>query len=266
MTDDEYQRLLRALAAKHLMARGVNTDLRYLLQKNEELRRDLMEISASARVLKVIDRGDGVYPADDVYRIFPTLRERLLRVSPIERTRIALEDTGILAALEDAGSVVFAELRRQAIPPEDTQFLLEAGYTNDEIEILLANAIYEARSRATTKNLSDQLEDISREIYDRRSPTTTGQNLSDQLQDASELFKNAIDRLGAPPPPSEPKKRKVFNGIGKVLGGAITGVGNALMATGTIVAPNPATGAGAIASAAVAVPLIMGGIGDLRGE
>ncbi len=65
---------------------------------------------------------------------------------------------------------------------------------------------------------------------------------------------------------AQPKKRKILNGIGKILGGAIAGAGNVLLLFGTIVAPNPATGYGAIASSAIAVAGVMQGAGDLRGE
>ena len=54
-----------------------------------------------------------------------------------------------------------------------------------------------------------------------------------------------------------PKKRKILNGIGKILGGAIAGAGNVLLLFGTIVAPNPATGYGAIASSAIALAGVM---------
>lgn len=61
------------------------------------------------------------------------------------------------------------------------------------------------------------------------------------------------------------KKRKLFNGIGKILAGAIVGGGNILVATATIAAPNPLL-FGLIGSSAVAVGGILQGIGDLRGE
>ena len=65
---------------------------------------------------------------------------------------------------------------------------------------------------------------------------------------------------------SQRKKRKLFNGIGKILAGTIAGAGNLMLAAGTIVAPNPATAYGVIASSALAVGGICQGIGDLRGE
>lgn len=239
MTDDDYERLLRALAAKHLPSRKALLDPHWLLHDHTHLRHRLEIVSTSARIFKVVENR----PNDaDLVKI---LRERLSQESPIEWTRDALEEIGILAALEDAGSVVFAELRRQAIPEEDIDFLIKAGYTNEEIEILFAIAIHEAHSRLAS-----------------------AENISRRLQEAAETFKAAVETLEeqANEKTSEPKKRKIFNGIGKVLGGSIAGIGNALAATGTILAPNPATAAGAIASAAVAIPAIFSGIGDLRGE
>lgn len=62
------------------------------------------------------------------------------------------------------------------------------------------------------------------------------------------------------------RREKIFNGIGKILAGAVAAAGNLLLATGTIVAPNPATAYGVIGSSALAVGSICQGIGDLRGE
>jgi len=95
-----------------------------------------------------------------------------------------------------------------------------------------------------------------------------------RVQSMSEVFGGAaaaLDRAaseiaGANMPPPAKNKRKLFNGIGKLLGGTVMGIGNALVAAGSIVAPNPATGAIAIASGATAIASILAGIGDLRGE
>lgn len=64
----------------------------------------------------------------------------------------------------------------------------------------------------------------------------------------------------------ETKKRKIFNGVGKLLAGAVTAAGNVLLATGTVVAPNPATAYAAIGSSALAIGSLLQGMGDLRGE
>ena len=64
----------------------------------------------------------------------------------------------------------------------------------------------------------------------------------------------------------EVKKKRIFNDIGKILAGAVTAAGNLSLATGTVIAPNPATAYGVIASSAIAVGSTRQGIGDLRGE
>ncbi|HEU4479078.1 MAG TPA: hypothetical protein VFR80_11215 [Pyrinomonadaceae bacterium] len=235
MTDDEYQRLLNALAAKHITGQALHTAPNYLTNQHTEIRNDLEAVSAAAHLLKVVQ----ARPNDPV--LLNSLREQLLQTPPIERTKKALEDTGLLAALEDANPVVFAELRREAIPQEDIHFLIKAGYTNEEIEVLLLLALHKEHFKF-------------------------GESVSRQLEEAAATFKSAVEKLTPNEPAPQPSKRKIFNGIGKVLGGSIAGLGNALAATGTILVPNPGTAAGAIASAAVAIPAIMSGIGDLRGE
>jgi hypothetical protein len=73
--------------------------------------------------------------------------------------------------------------------------------------------------------------------------------------------------LGIQPAPQvEPKKRKLLNGIGKLLGGAVTGLGNTLLWTGMLAAPNPAIGYTAIACGGLAISMFLAGLGDLRGE
>ena len=108
---------------------------------------------------------------------------------------------GLLAALEDANPVVFADLRREAIPPEDIQFLIKAGYTNEEIEVLLLLALHKAHFKF-------------------------GESVSAQLDEAAEIFKSAVEKFTPNEPIPQPPKRKIFNGVGKVLGGCIAGLGN----------------------------------------
>lgn len=242
MTDEDYQRLLQALAVKHLVPNEPRADPHYLLSAVTSLRSDLDKTARTARLLWVLE------DRPDDFHIAQMLRQELEQSSPIELAVRALDETGLLGALEDAGPVILGELRRSAVPLEDIQFLRSAGYSEDEIEIFLASVIYEGNSL------------IKR-----------GEHLAEQLISATEVLNEAATRLqNIPPPqlylPTGAKKRKLFNGIGKVLGGSITGIGNAMMATGTILAPNPATAAGAIASAAVAVSAILTGVGDLRGE
>jgi len=156
-----------------------------------------------------------------------------------------MEAVGILPALDDAPSIVFGELRRSAVPQEDIEILKRAGYSEDEIEVFLAICIQNAHRVARETRVPSEL-----------------------VRQADQEFQNAAPMLRDPQTfANEPKKKKkILNGVGKLLGGAIVGVGNALLVGGTIAAPNPATAYLAITSGGAAVSGMFAGPGDLRGE
>ena len=84
-------------------------------------------------------------------------------------------------------------------------------------------------------------------------------------EETAQALPTALDALHQDLLPAR-KKRKILNGIGKILGGAVAGIGNAFLVTGTVAAPNPATGYAAIASGGIAVSSFFAGLGDLKGE
>jgi hypothetical protein len=137
--------------------------------------------------------------------------------------------------------LVFAHFRRAAIPREDLEFLLNAGFTQAEVDVLLAIAVYTAAKVGS------------------RVPSAI-------VNEAAVALEQTVPTLTEPQVAPAPKKRKLLNGIGKLLGGAVAGVGNALLLTGTLTAPNPATGYAAVASGGLAVSTFLAGLGDLRGE
>lgn len=170
---------------------------------------------------------------------------RELHNAPLGRAAEIMEQAGVMDALEEAPDLIFQNLRRSAIPPEDLEFLREAGvdYPEEELTIL----IHYAR-----KNLG-------------RGRVTPRRIMADgqiQLERAAAALARAAGEQSA----DTPKKRKIFNGVGKILAGAVAGVGNTLVGCGTIVAPNPATAYAVIGSAAIAIGSICQGVGDLRGE
>jgi hypothetical protein len=232
MTDEEYKILLSALARKHL---------RPPPQGYAHLEHDLERLSSTARLLKAVSARKY-----DQYLLDHFLQE-LDKEYPIQRAFRHLEEVGILDALDEAPSLVFGHLRRSVIPREDIELLRNAGYTDDEIEIMLALAIDRAHV------LANRTESPS-EVLNQASGTLSHAVLLLQSEGNSTTV------------PEERKKRKIFNGIGKLLGGAIAGVGNALLFAGTIAAPNPATAYAVIASGGIAVSTVFAGMGDLRGE
>jgi hypothetical protein len=239
MTDDEYQRFLSALAAKHRNYLKVSPDSppgTKNIDPLQGLRTAIDEISSAAHLFKIVRT-----------REEPDLAVRFVadvKASPVRRATRYMEASGILDALDDAPSLILGELRRSAIPWEDEEFLRRAGFDADEIEVFLSLAVERAHVLAS----------------DGRFPS----DIAEEAAEALDLAVKSIPNL----PPGYPsrKKRKIFNGIGKLLGGAVAGIGNVLLATGTLAAPNPATGYAAIASGGVAIASFFGGIGDLNGE
>ena len=238
MTNEEYTKFLKALAGKHLSTQGYKTKLKAYDDSNEAFRSDLRDLASIVRFLRfIIDR------PNDEELVSKFLVELSDNSHLVGSAVTALEIAGILNALEDAGEVVFGELRREAIPSVDYHLLSQAGYSNDEVEVLIAVAIMKS------KQLSLNSESITEQI--NQSP--------DEFFEIVENLKNG-DLV------KSPKKRKIFNGLGKIFGGCIAGIGNSLMITGTIIAPSPATAYGAIVSAGVGVSSLLSGIGDIRGE
>ncbi len=163
----------------------------------------------------------------------------------------AMEHSGVLAALDESPEITFGEIRRSAIPAEDVQFLRRAGVEDPDAEITLI--VHYSRKRF-------------RRRQEENPPSEIAHRAQTELRNAGAQIQKATSKEEDPGSQRGRRKRKLFNGIGKILAGTITGGGNLLLAVGTIAAPNPATAYGVIASSALAVGGICQGIGDLRGE
>lgn len=153
--------------------------------------------------------------------------------------------------LDELPEITFGELRVEAIPDEDLALLKRASIDDPKAEMMIA--IQTARVW------------LSRGHF---LPSKVAHTAQSELNHAADLLRGQDDRSlrkrSRQQREAEPiKKRKIFNGIGKLLGGVVAGGGNVLIAAGTIVAPNPATAYGAIASGAAAIATILAGVGDL---
>jgi hypothetical protein len=232
MTDDDYAELLNALAAKQL--KWYRVDPLYVV----DIRHELERVTGCAHILKAVARRLG----DEA--LLAKLAAELER-SPLEIASLLMEEAGILDALDEAPNLIFRECRCSAVPAENIEFLRRAGFSDAEINILLFLVA----------------ENAEKLVWGDTDP-------SQILEEARRTLPASVSILlpQAPGPVSERKKRKILNGIGNLLGGSVAGIGNVLLATGTFLAPNPATGATAIASGALAVSSIFAGLGDLRGE
>jgi len=246
VTDDQYKQFLNLLAHDYLRAEEFrrNADGKDI----ERLRSQVESIAWTARLNDLVKDGlskDGPNNIDLV-----RVLEKQLRDAPIHDVHEAMYRIGMLDALDDSKGVVFANLRRSAIPEEDVELLRSAGAENPELVIGLA-IDYGQRRIANA---------------DRR-PSHIPSDAEKELGNAVKELSNSVDRLKDEVRQGKaPKKRKLFNGIGKILSGTVAGGGNVLLALGTLAAPNPATGYAAIGSGALAIGLMGQGIGDLRGE
>lgn len=167
---------------------------------------------------------------------------RELQIAPVNQVIDGLRDVGMLDALDNAPRGLYANLPRTAIPREDLDLLRRAGVEDPEAELTLM-------------------------LYGARDFAAANQTPSEVVLQAAATLRiqgGQIRNLNTDVP--QPKKRKLFNGIGKILTGLVTGAGNALLAAGTIVAPNPATAYLAVGSGAIAIGSVFQGVGDLRGE
>ena len=233
MTDAEYQELLDALARKHLRFRTIRHRI-----ETEEIAFLIERLSATSRLtLAAADRPD----SED-------LRHALtdeLRRAPVNIAVGWMERAGVIDALEEGDDLIFENLRRSAIPAEDVDLLRDAGVRDPEAEITILIRYTQRHVGRHGTRPADVLASANDRIPARGGSLSESSNV--------EMPRPAI-------------KRKIFSGIGKILAGTVTGLGNTLLGLGTVVAPNPATAYGVIASAAIAVGSVCQGIGDLRGE
>jgi hypothetical protein len=242
MSDDEYRAFLDALARKYLRLHRIH---RHHLMEDDHLRYELERAASLGRLVHVAEDR----PEDA--RILSALGQGL-RETYLSGVVDALDESGVLRAIEEDRETIFANLRRSVIPDEDLALLRQSGILDPDAEITLL--IHYARQH------------LGRPSYDAH-PSDAVKEVPTLVQEAGQRLEQYAGPPKAAAPEKQPeKKRKIFNGVGKILSGAVTGIGNLLLGAGGIVAPNPATAYAVIGSSALAVSAICQGVGDLRGE
>lgn len=237
MTDEEYREYLSALARTHMRPFRRHR----LHPEGDELSYAIAKLSSTARFAKAVSER-----SEETELV--NLLGKELDNWHVDHVLEEMRQSGVLSALDETPDITFAELRRDVIPKEDAQLLRSAGVDDPEAEITIL--IHYARKRLGHRDVT---------------PSETVERAREELKRAAERIVGLSDRSSSGNQ-VEVKKKKIFNGIGKILAGTITGAGNLLLATGTLIAPNPATAYGVIGSSALAVGSICQGIGDLRGE
>lgn len=239
MTDEEYREFLSALARKHVNPRRWRRHFGPM-GAEEHLRYEIDRLASTARFVKVVTDRTGDQE-------LLNLLAKELSNTYLSNITGAMDEAGVFDALEEAPDVTFRELRRSAIPDEDVELLRLTGVDDPEAEITII--IHYTRKRVGTADTR---------------PSQIAERAHEELQHAAKVLTSETESTSNRP--SEKKKRKVLNGVGKILSGAVLGAGNLLLFTGTIAAPNPATGYAAMGSSALAVGSIFQGMGDLHGE
>ena len=181
MTDEEYKRLLEALASKHLRP-PAGKSRRGSATFDERGPEFLSEVSALARLVNAA-ASDPKLDKD----LLQVLSRRIAQEHPIEKARDAMDEVGMLDALDDAPLLVFGEFRRSAIPDEDVEMLRRAGFTDAEIEVFLALAVEYAHRLAGN-------------FYPYPPPEPyPWRRASAVLEDAARTLHKVATKLSAPP-------------------------------------------------------------------
>jgi len=219
MTDEEYSRFLRALARKH---RDVFREI-----KEDLLREQLKCLTEVIHLLRIVRR-------DDSSDVLSKLDDQLHRMR-VSKAFDLLDETGILEAFDDGGEVVFAELRRSAIPEEDVKYLKQIGLTDDEIEVILTAAVEKAHR-------------LGRSRVNLEGPDIRPIPISEVIAETEAAFERARTDLRSERVESPRKKGRIFNGTGEVVCGMAAIAGNILTAqlskNWTAALPSAATGIG----------------------
>lgn len=238
MTDEDYVEFLDALGKRYLRLGR----LELCHPKGSGFIHDQIErLTSLSRFARVVsERPDKVA----LYR--PLGRE--LKYSYLGEARRVLADSGALDALDEYTDEVLGRLSRAVIPDYDVELLRRAGFEEPEAEIVLF--LHYARSRMAG--------------YQQRP--------SEVLREARKHVEALAEALETTDPePTDTtneraKPKKVFTGISKILGGAVTGLGNILLGVGTIPSAGPSSLHLVIGSCGLAIAAVGQGIGDLRGE
>lgn len=236
MTDEEYREYLSALARRYVRPLWG----RRMHPEGDELHYAIEKLSSTARFARAVS--ERCENAELVNALGKELDDWF-----VDHVIEEMRRSGVLSALDETPDITFGELRRNVIPEEDVRLLREAGVSDAEAEITIL--IHYARKRLGHREAI---------------PSAAVEKARAELKNAAERIAELSDKSNGNR--AEQKKKKLFNGIGKILAGTVTAAGNLLLVTGTIIAPNPATAYGVIGSSAIAVGSICQGIGDLRGE
>jgi hypothetical protein len=224
MTDEEYSKFLHALARKHQnVFRKIDDD---------HARKQLDCFQEVIQLLRIVRR-------DDSRNMLHKLEDRL-RYLRVKSAYELLDEAGILEAFDDGGEIIFAELRRSAIPEEDVEYLSKIGLTDDEIEVILTAAVEKAHR-------------LGRGRVNLEGPDIRPIPMVEVIDKTETAFERAKEELRSQRAESPRKKRNILNGTGEIVGGMAVISGNILSAQSSghwpLALPSVAAGIGSFLKA-----------------
>ena len=163
--------------------------------------------------------------------------------------RIA-EESGLFDVLDDHYSEIAAGIEPRHLPPQEADTLRALGFS--EVADHLPAILHMIRNRA------------SRPREGRISQTLGG--LPERLEAAQQQHRDS--QKESRPSDLPRKSRRWFKGLGQVVQGSAMSIADIALAAGTLHLPvSPETRSwGTIASTTAGVGMILGGVGDIKGE
>ena len=213
------------------------------------LHHEIDEISSRARFARVVaERSSKI-------ELYAPLGDEL-RYSPLGNLPHILDELGIIEALDHHGSDIYPNLTPDFVPAYDMDLLRNTGIKDPEAEVVLTIHFMkyhlprdDSPAAHAIRHAEERLQHLSESLRNTKPP---------EYPDDSERQGEERQRLQ--------KRPKVFNGIGKILSGAVAGLGDVLYGLGHIPAPGQVDHRAVIASCALAVGMVSQGLGDLLGE
>lgn len=243
MKKKEWQRALAYLYDEHLAP----DLLRYRFGYDEE-RYLLQQLADAVDVMRFAARHDNTVESARLRAEISTIAGAGQQVSNLDQR------AGLARVIADHQALIASKLSPEDLPPQDRQFLEDAGARDPDMELELA--IHRLKERAKQRPNADErgMHRGAVEIAVREA-----KKIEEQIREAE------AEPQGPRQPPDRPPRRpfKGLGGIGKGLGLVIADT--LVLVEWPVVAPEAAK-AGALASFALGWDGVLCGIGDLRGE
>lgn len=247
MTRAEWRRALAYLYDEHLGSHLHRGRRRHRFEYDEE-RYLLQQLADAIDVMRFAARHDNTVEPSRLRAEISTITGAGQHVSNLDQR------AGLARVLAEYQRLIASKLSPEDLPPQDRQFLEDAGARDPDMELELA--VHRFKERAKQRANADErgLHRGAVEVAVREC-----KKIEEEIREAE------VEPQGPRQPPDRPPRRpfKGLGGIGKGFGLVIADT--LVLVEWPVVAPDAAK-AGALASFALGWDGVLNGIGDLRGE